>query len=74
MTRRRDVGPERIRSYRIEAEPRPEPDLHQLARLFIGMAQARARDAHTTDTAAAAEQPPAPRLGAASRDGNEAAR
>ena len=70
MTRRRDVGPERIRSYRIEAEPRPAPDLHQLARLFIGMAQARARDARTTDTAA--EQ--APRPGAAPRDGDEAAR
>lgn len=61
-----DAAPKRIRNYRVEAEPRPEPDLHQLARLFIGMAQARARDAH----AAAAEPPPGDR----SRDGNEATR
>ena len=33
--------PARMREYRIEAEPRQSPDLHQLAQLFIGMALAR---------------------------------
>ena len=48
MTRRRDVGPERIRSYRIEAEPRQSPDLHKLVQLFIGMARSRAEQDRTT--------------------------
>lgn len=34
--------PARIRNYRIEAELRDTPDLHKLARVFIGMALARA--------------------------------
>ncbi|SQG48256.1 hypothetical protein [Micrococcus luteus] len=34
--------PDRIRDYRIEAEPRETPDLHKLAQLFIGMARSRA--------------------------------
>ncbi|MDO5630052.1 MAG: hypothetical protein Q4G43_17200 [Mobilicoccus sp.] len=34
--------PDRMRDYRIEAEPRQSPDLHKLAQLFIGMAHARA--------------------------------
>ncbi|MFH5211151.1 hypothetical protein [Antrihabitans spumae] len=34
--------PDRMRDYRIEAEPRQSPDLHKLAQLFIGMARARA--------------------------------
>ncbi|MFQ6484662.1 hypothetical protein [Brachybacterium epidermidis] len=33
--------PARMRDYRIAAEPRQRPDLHQLAQLFIGMALAR---------------------------------
>ena len=40
--------PERMRDYRIEAEPRESPDLHKLAQLFIGMARARA-DQDRTD-------------------------
>lgn len=42
---RRDAAPERIRNYRVDAEARQSPDLHKLAQLFIGMAQARARAA-----------------------------
>ncbi|MGO2863297.1 MAG: hypothetical protein ACTIC1_19215 [Brevibacterium sp.] len=42
---RRDAAPERIRKYRVDAEARQSPDLHKLAQLFIGMAQARARAA-----------------------------
>ena len=34
--------PERMRDYRIEAEPRQSPDLHKLVQLFIGMARSRA--------------------------------
>ena len=34
--------PERMRDYRIEAEPRQSPDLHKLVQLFIGMAFAEA--------------------------------
>lgn len=34
--------PDRMRDYRIEAELRESPDLHNLAQLFIGMARARA--------------------------------
>ncbi|HIW63662.1 MAG TPA: hypothetical protein H9881_14495 [Candidatus Stackebrandtia excrementipullorum] len=46
MTRREIHGrderlPARMRDYRIAAEPRQSPDLHQLAQLFIGMAVAR---------------------------------
>lgn len=34
--------PARMRNYRIEAEPRETPDLHQLAQVFIGIALSRA--------------------------------
>lgn len=34
--------PDRMRDYRIEAEPRETPDLHKLAQLFISMARSRA--------------------------------
>lgn len=47
-TRSRKVPPKRIRTYRVEAEPRTSPDLHKLAQLFIGMAFARADDQHRT--------------------------
>lgn len=39
--------PERMRDYRIAAEPRRSPDLHKLAQLFIGMARARAEQDRT---------------------------
>ena len=39
---RRKAPPSRMRNYRIVAEPRTDPDLHKLAKLFIGMAFARA--------------------------------
>lgn len=42
MTKPRKSPPARMRTYRIEAEPRTTPDLHKLAQLFIGMAFARA--------------------------------
>ncbi|OSM44575.1 hypothetical protein [Nesterenkonia sp. PF2B19] len=38
--------PERMRDYRVEAELRSSPDLHKLAQVFIGLAQARARREH----------------------------
>lgn len=42
-TPRRDERlPDRMRDYRIEAEPRETPDLHKLAQLLIGMARSRA--------------------------------
>ena len=41
--------PERMRDYRVEAELRDSPDLHRLAQVFIGMAQARARHEHQAD-------------------------
>ena len=40
--------PERMRDYRIEAEPRQSPDLHKLVQLFIGMARSRAEQDRTT--------------------------
>lgn len=42
MSKPRKLPPARMRTYRIEAEPRTTPDLHKLAQLFIGMAFARA--------------------------------
>ncbi|MDZ5079014.1 hypothetical protein [Nesterenkonia sp. HG001] len=48
--------PERMRDYRIEAELRASLDLHKLAHVFIGMAQARARHEHQTTTCQ--ERPP----------------
>jgi hypothetical protein len=48
---RSSTPPPRMKNHRVQAEPRQSPDLHQLARLFIGMAQARARDAHTAHSA-----------------------
>lgn len=50
--------PDRMRDYRIEAEPRQSPDLHKLAQLFIGMARARAnQDLTRAATDADAMQP-----------------
>ncbi|MDN5893026.1 hypothetical protein ACT3S2_13800 [Arthrobacter sp. AOP36-A1-22] len=51
MTHRETPGrderlPDRMRDYRIEAEPRETPDLHKLAQLFIGMARSRAEQDH----------------------------
>lgn len=54
MTRHdRAVGtpPERMRNYRVEAEPRDTPDLHQLAQLFIGMALRRVEEEQRTPEA-----------------------
>lgn len=48
--------PERMRDYRVEAELRSSPDLHKLAQVFIGMAQARARQEH--QETAGQESPP----------------
>lgn len=48
--------PERMRDYRVEAELRSSPDLHKLAQVFIGMAQARARQEHRET--AGQESPP----------------
>ncbi len=56
-THPQDSPPERMRDYRIEAELRASPDLHKLAQVFIGMAQARARHEHQTTTCQ--EHPPA---------------
>ena len=42
MSKPRKSPPARMRTYRVEAEPRATPDLHKLAQLFIGMAFARA--------------------------------
>ena len=42
MSKEPKSPPDRMRDYRIEAELRESPDLHKLARLFIGMARARA--------------------------------
>lgn len=50
--------PERMREYRIEAEPRQSPDLHKLAQLFIGMARARANQDRTHPVTNADTVPP----------------
>lgn len=50
--------PERMRDYHVEAELRPSPDLHKLAQVFIGMAQARARQEHQENVGQ--ESPPEP--------------
>lgn len=52
--------PDRMRDYRIEAELRESPDLHKLARLFIGMARARAEQDRSTPRQTACRQIPAP--------------
>jgi len=52
----RSAPPERMRDYRVEAELRPSPDLHKLAQVFIGMAQARAR--HERQETGGQESPP----------------
>lgn len=46
MTSPTNPLPERMRRYRVEAELRETPDLHQLAQLFIAMALARAENDH----------------------------
>ena len=52
-----NLPPQRMRDYRIEAELRDSPDLHKLAQVFIGMAQARAANEHRAHTAP--QSPPA---------------
>ncbi|WP_145000555.1 hypothetical protein [Kocuria rhizophila] len=52
-----NLPPRRMRDYRIEAELRDSPDLHKLAQVFIGMAQARAANEHRAHTAP--QDPPA---------------
>lgn len=52
-----NLPPQRMRDYRIEAELRDSPDLHKLAQVFIGMAQARAANEHRAHTAP--QDPPA---------------
>ena len=42
MSKPHKSPPARMRTYRVEAEPRATPDLHKLAQLFIAMAFARA--------------------------------
>lgn len=57
----RKAPPSRMRNYRIAAEPRPEPNLHKLAQLFIGMAFARAdaeRQARRDSAAQPRREPP----------------
>ena len=41
MSKDPKAPPARMRTYRVEAEHRENPDLHKLAQLFIGMAFAR---------------------------------
>ena len=41
MSKPRKSPPARMRTYRIEAEPRATPDLHKLAQLFVNMALSR---------------------------------
>ena len=48
--------PQRMRDYHVEADLRSSPDLHKLAQVFIGMAQARARQEH--QETAGQESPP----------------
>ena len=48
MSKPRKSPPARMRTYRVEAEPRATPDLHKLAQLFIGMARSRAEQDRTT--------------------------
>lgn len=57
-TQPQNSPPERMRDYRIEAELRASPDLHKLAQVFVGMAQARARQEHQSATAQ--QYPPGP--------------
>ena len=52
-----NLPPQRMRDYRIEAELRDSHDLHKLAQVFIGMAQARAANKHRAHTAP--QNPPA---------------
>ena len=61
----RKTPPARMRNYRIVAEPRTDPDLNQLAQLFIGMAFARA-DADRQER----HGPTSPRQGPAQDVGN----
>ena len=44
MSKDPKAPPARMRTYRVEAEHRENPDLHKLAQLFIGMAFARTDD------------------------------
>lgn len=56
MTTSPGQPPERMRTYRADAELRESPDLHRLAQLFIGMARQRAEHArHAQDTPAPPE-------------------
>lgn len=49
--------PARMRNYRVEAELRETPDLHQLAQLFIGMALRRAEHERLTQGAPSTTAP-----------------
>lgn len=53
--------PARMRDYRIAAEPRQSPDLHQLAQLFIGMALARTEQHRPQPGTTGHAPPPGPR-------------
>lgn len=66
MTRPDDRLPDRMRTYRVEAELRESPDLHKLAQLFIGMARARAEQDHTRPAS-----PSSQRHGSTSVSGDE---
>lgn len=57
MSKPRKSPPARMRTYRVEAEPRATPDLHKLAQLFIGMAFARA-DAERANQRTPPSNPP----------------
>ena len=41
MSKEPKSPPDRMRDYRIEAQLRPTPDLHKLAKLFVNMALSR---------------------------------
>lgn len=49
--------PARMRNYRVEAELRETPDLHQLAQLFIGIALRRAEHERLTQDAPSTTAP-----------------
>ena len=60
MSKPRKSPPARMRTYRVEAEPRATPDLHKLAQLFIGMAMQRAEHDRATRRAGGNAGPTTP--------------
>ncbi|GAB2514541.1 hypothetical protein GCM10027064_10520 [Microbacterium petrolearium] len=52
MNRQERRSRRKDRHFRVEADPRSQPDLHKLAQVFLGMAIARAKrsDAPVPDT------------------------